>query len=114
MPKRLKYEVKWKSQEISKNGETPLIVSINQEVIGLITLKDNLKENIRENIGDIRATGIHTIMITGDTQLTAQVIAKEAGIDEVMSQAKPTDKLQRVEEEQLKGPYYRNGGRRNK
>ena len=48
-------------------------------------------------------TGIHTIMITGDTQLTAQVIAKEAGIDEVMSQAKPTDKLQRVQEEQLKG-----------
>ena len=44
-------------------------------------------------------------MITGDTQLTAQVIAKEAGIDEVMSQAKPTDKLQRVEEEQLKRPY---------
>ena len=96
-------EVKWKSQEISKNGETPLIVSINQEVIGLIALKDNLKELIRENIGEIRATGIHTIMITGDTQLTAQVIAKEAGIDEVMSQAKPTDKLQRVEEEQLKG-----------
>ena len=96
-------EVKWKSQEISKNGETPLIVSINQEVIGLIALKDNLKELIRENIGEIRATGIHTIMITGDTQLTAQVIAKEAGIDEVMSQAKPTDKLQRVEEEQIKG-----------
>ena len=66
-------EVKWKSQEISKNGETPLVVSINQEVIGLIALKDNLKENIRENIGEIRATGIHTIMITGDTQLTAQV-----------------------------------------
>ena len=96
-------EVKWKSQEISKNGETPLIVSINQEIIGLIALKDNLKENIRENIGEIRATGIHTIMITGDTQLTAQVIAKEASIDEVISQAKPTDKLQRVEEEQLKG-----------
>ena len=96
-------EVKWKSQEISKNGETPLLVSINQEVIGLIALKDNLKELIHENIGEIRATGIHTIMITGDTQLTAQVIAKEAGIDEVMSQAKPTDKLQRVQEEQLKG-----------
>ena len=96
-------EVKWKSQEISKNGETPLLVSINQEVIGLIALKDNLKEQIRENIGEIRATGIHTIMITGDTQLTAQVIAKEAGIDEVMSQAKPTDKLQRVQEERLKG-----------
>ncbi len=96
-------EVKWKSQEISKNGETPLVVSINQEVIGLIALKDNLKENIRENIGEIRATGIHTIMITGDTQLTAQVIAKEANVDEVMAEAKPTDKLRRVKEEQLKG-----------
>lgn len=96
-------EVKWKSQEISKNGETPLAVSINQEVIGLIALKDNLKENIRENIGEIRATGIHTIMITGDTQITAQVIAREANVDEVIAQAKPTDKLHRVIEEQLKG-----------
>jgi len=96
-------EIKWKSQEISKKGETPLVVSINQEVIGLVALKDNLKENIRENIGEIRSTGIHTIMITGDTQLTAQVIAKEANVDEVMAEAKPTDKLRRVEEEQTKG-----------
>ncbi|MGA7005528.1 MAG: HAD-IC family P-type ATPase, partial [Nitrososphaeraceae archaeon] len=96
-------EVKWKSQQISMDGETPLLVSINQEVIGLIALKDNLKENIRENIGEIRATGIHTIMITGDTQLTAQVIAREANVDEIMAEAKPTDKLRRVEEEQLKG-----------
>lgn len=96
-------EVKWKSQEISKNGETPLVVSINQEVIGLIALKDNLKEDIRKNIGEICATGIHTIMITGDTQITAQVIAKEANVDEVIAQAKPTDKLQRVQEEQIKG-----------
>jgi potassium-transporting ATPase ATP-binding subunit len=96
-------EVKWKSQQISKDGETPLLVSINQEVVGIIALKDNLKENIRENIGEIRATGIHTIMITGDTQLTAQVIAREANVDEVMAEAKPTDKLRRVQEEQLKG-----------
>jgi len=96
-------EIRWKSQEISKNGETPLAVSINQEVIGLVALKDNLKENIRENIDEIRSTGIHTIMITGDTQLTAQVIAKEADVDEVIAEAKPTDKLARVEEEQIKG-----------
>src|SRR6476619_1306759 len=96
-------EVKWKSQQISKEGETPLLVSINQEVIGLIALKDNLKENIRENIGEIRATGIHTIMITGDTKLTAQVIAREANVDEVMAEAQHTDKLRRVDEEQLKG-----------
>ena len=96
-------EIKWKSQEISKKGETPLVVSINQEVIGLVALKDNLKENISENIGEIRSTGIHTIMITGDTQVTAQVIAKEANVDEVIAEAKPTDKLLRVEEEQSKG-----------
>jgi len=46
-------EVKWKSQEISKNGERPLLVAIDQQVIGLIALKDNFKENIRENIGEI-------------------------------------------------------------
>ena len=96
-------EIRWKSQEISKKGETPLVVSINQEVIGLVALKDNLKENIHENIGEIRSTGIHTIMITGDAQLTAQVIAKEADVDEVIAEAKPTDKLVRVEQEQLKG-----------
>jgi K+-transporting ATPase ATPase B chain len=96
-------EIKWKSQEISKKGETPLVVSINQEVIGLVALKDNLKENISDNIGEIRSTGIHTIMITGDTQVTAQVIAKEANVDEVIAEAKPTDKLRRVEEEQSKG-----------
>ncbi|MGB7707793.1 MAG: HAD-IC family P-type ATPase, partial [Nitrososphaeraceae archaeon] len=96
-------EIKWKSQEISKKGETPLVVSINDEVIGLVSLKDNLKENIRESISEIRSTGIHTIMITGDTQLTAQVIAKESNVDEVIADAKPTDKLLRVEEEQSKG-----------
>jgi K+-transporting ATPase ATPase B chain len=96
-------EVKWKSQEISKRGETPLVVSINQEVIGLVALKDDLKENIAGNIKEIRSTGIHTIMITGDTQVTAQVIAKEASIDEVIAEAKPTDKLLRVEQEQSKG-----------
>ena len=96
-------EIRWKSQEISKKGETPLVVSMNQEVIGLVALKDNLKENIRENIGEIRSTGIHTIIITGDAQLTAQVIAKEADVDEVIAEAKPTDKLVRVEQEQIKG-----------
>ena len=96
-------EVKWKSQQISKDGGTPLAVSINNEVIGLVALKDNLKENIRENIDEVRTTGIKTVMLTGDNQLTAQVIAKEADVDEVMAEAKPTDKLRRVEEEQLKG-----------
>jgi K+-transporting ATPase ATPase B chain len=96
-------EIKWKAQEISKNGATPLAVSINNEVIGLIALRDNLKENIRERLNEVRATGITTVMITGDNRLTAQVIAKEANVDEVIAEAKPTDKLTRVEAEQIKG-----------
>jgi len=96
-------ELKWKAQEISKDGGTPLAVSINNEIIGLVALKDNLKENIREKLNEVRTTGIKTVMLTGDNQLTAQVIAKEADVDEVMAEAKPTDKLRRVEEEQLKG-----------
>jgi potassium-transporting ATPase ATP-binding subunit len=96
-------ELKWKVQEISKKGETPLVVTINYEVIGLVSLKDNLKEDIRQKLDEVRATGITTVMITGDNQLTAQVIANEANVDQVMAEAKPTDKLKRVEEEQLKG-----------
>ena len=96
-------EIKWKAQEVSKNGSTPLAVSINNEVIGLVVLKDNLKENIKEKLNEVRATGITTVMITGDNQLTAQVIAKEADVDEVIAEAKPTDKLTRVEAEQIKG-----------
>jgi potassium-transporting ATPase ATP-binding subunit len=96
-------ELKWKAQEISKDGGTPLAVSINNEIIGLVALKDNLKENIREKLNEVRTTGIKTVMLTGDNQLTAQVIAKEADVDEVMAEAKPTDKLRRVEEEQMKG-----------
>ncbi|MGN6631156.1 MAG: HAD-IC family P-type ATPase [Nitrososphaeraceae archaeon] len=96
-------EIKWKAQEMSKVGGTPLAVSINNEVIGLVALKDNLKENIRERLNEVRSTGITTIMITGDNQLTAQVIAKEADVDEVIAEAKPADKLTRVEQEQLKG-----------
>ena len=96
-------ELKWKAREIAEKGETPLAVSIGDEVIGLIVLKDNLKENIRQNLDEVRSTGITTVMITGDNQLTAQIIAREAGVDQIMAEAKPTDKLRRVVEEQEKG-----------
>ncbi|TVP40880.1 HAD-IC family P-type ATPase [Candidatus Nitrosocosmicus arcticus] len=96
-------ELKWKAQEVSKKGETPLAIAINDEVIGLVVLKDNLKENIRQKLDEVHAAGITTIMITGDNQITAQVIAQEANVNQVMAEAKPTDKLQRVLEEQQKG-----------
>jgi len=96
-------ELRWKSQEISKHGGTPLVVAINDEAIGLVSLKDNLKENICEKLEEVKVSGINTIMITGDNYLTAQVIAKEANVDQIMAEAKPTDKLNRVIEEQNKG-----------
>lgn len=96
-------ELKWKAQEIGENGGTPLAVSVGDVIIGLVVLKDNLKENIRQNLDEVKSTGITTVMITGDNQLTAQVIAKEAGVDEIMAEAKPADKLKRVVEEQEKG-----------
>ena len=102
-PQTNKAEIKWKAQEIAQNGATPIAVSLNNEIIGLIVLKDNLKENIRRKLEEVHATGITTIMITGDNKLTAEVIAKEANVNQVMSEAKPTDKLTRVIEEQQKG-----------
>lgn len=96
-------ELKWKAQEVSKRGETPLAIAINDEIIGLVVLKDNLKENIRQKLDEVHTAGITTIMITGDNQITAQIIAQEANVNQVMAEAKPTHKLQRVLEEQQKG-----------
>lgn len=96
-------ELRWKAQEISKTGGTPLAVAINDEIIGLVSLKDNLKKDIREKLDEVHVSGISTVMITGDNLLTAQMIAKEANIDQVIAEAKPTDKLNRVVEEQVKG-----------
>jgi K+-transporting ATPase ATPase B chain len=96
-------ELKWKCQEVSKTGGTPLIVMIDKTAIGLVALKDNLKENIRQKLDEVRATGISTVMITGDNRLTAEVIAREANVDQVIAEAKPTDKLRKVEEEQGRG-----------
>jgi K+-transporting ATPase ATPase B chain len=96
-------ELKWKAQEISKNGQTPFMVAVDIEAIGLVALKDNLKENICQRLDEVRAAGITTVMITGDNILTAQVIAKEANVDQIMAEAKPSDKLTLVQEEQLKG-----------
>ena len=107
-------ELKWKAHEIAEKGETPLAVSIGDEIIGLIVLKDNLKENIRQNLDEVRSTGITTVMITGDNQLTAQIIAREAGVDQIMAEAKPTDKLKKGCRRTGKRSYNRDDGRRDK
>jgi K+-transporting ATPase ATPase B chain len=85
---------------ISAAGETPIAVSRNGLVIGIIRLKDVLKEGIKEKIQALKVMGIRPVMITGDQPLTAKSIAGEVGIDEYVAQAKPEDKYRIAKREQ--------------
>jgi potassium-transporting ATPase ATP-binding subunit len=89
--------------EIARTGGTPLLVGIDNDIYGVIHLKDVLKEGIRDRIARVQAMGIKTVLITGDNPLTAAHIAREAGIDEYVAQAKPEDKLRIVKEKQAEG-----------
>lgn len=88
---------------IANTGGTPLLVSLDGELLGAIHLKDVLKEGIKERISRVRDMGIKTVIVTGDNPLTASHIAKEAGIDEYVAQAKPEDKLRIIREKQKEG-----------
>ena len=96
-------ELKEISDRIAKSGGTPLAVSRDGEVLGVIHLKDIVKGGIRERFAELRKMGIRTIMITGDNPLTASAIAAEAGVDDFLAQATPEDKLKLIREEQAKG-----------
>jgi K+-transporting ATPase ATPase B chain len=90
-------------EEISRSGGTPLVVTENREVLGVVHLKDVVKGGIKERFARLRKMGIRTIMITGDNALTAAAIAAEAGVDDFMAQATPEQKLKRIREEQAAG-----------
>jgi potassium-transporting ATPase ATP-binding subunit len=90
-------------EEIARQGSTPLVVAENNEVLGVIRLKDVVKGGIKERFAQLRKMGIRTVMITGDNPLTAAAIAAEAGVDDFIAQAKPEDKLNRIREEQVNG-----------
>jgi K+-transporting ATPase ATPase B chain len=89
--------------ELSRKGATPLVVAENNQVLGVIHLKDIVKGGIKQRFAQLRKMGIRTIMITGDNPQTAAAIAAEAGVDDFLSEAKPEDKLQRIREEQANG-----------
>jgi K+-transporting ATPase ATPase B chain len=86
--------------KISDAGDSPVAISKNREIIGIIRLRDVLKTGIKEKIQDLKAMDIRPVMITGDHPLTAKSIASEVGIDEYVPQAKPEDKHQIVLREQ--------------
>ncbi|HWB59139.1 MAG TPA: potassium-transporting ATPase subunit KdpB, partial [Chthoniobacteraceae bacterium] len=96
-------ELEAKVDAISSNGGTPLVVATKQKVMGVIYLKDIVKGGLAERFERFRAMGIRTVMITGDNPLTAAAIAKEAGVDDFLAQAKPEDKLALIRKEQTGG-----------
>ena len=84
-------------------GGTPLVVAENTTALGVIYLKDIVKGGLKERLAKLRAMGIRSIMITGDNPLTAAVIAREAGVDDFLAEAKPKDKMDLIRREQAKG-----------
>src|SRR5213594_2270196 len=96
-------KLKQLSEQISRNGGTPLAVADGSKVLGLIHLKDIVKGGMKERLAAMRAMGIRSVMITGDNPLTAAAIAAEAGVDDFLAQATPKDKLEYIKKEQAAG-----------
>jgi K+-transporting ATPase ATPase B chain len=99
----LPQKVRESVDEIARQGGTPLVVAENATALGVIYLKDIVKGGLKERLARLRAMGIRSIMITGDNPLTAAVIAREAGVDDFLAEAKPKDKMDLIKREQGKG-----------
>lgn len=96
-------EIEDRVKTISSNGGTPLVVSENEQAIGVIELQDIIKPGIRERFERLRKMGIKTVMVTGDNPLTAKYIADKAGVDDFIAEAKPEDKMNYIKKEQAGG-----------
>lgn len=96
-------EIEQKVKEISGNGGTPLVVSENEKVMGVIELQDIIKPGIQERFERLRKMGVKTVMVTGDNPLTAKYIAEKAGVDDYIAEAKPEDKMNYIKKEQMEG-----------
>jgi K+-transporting ATPase ATPase B chain len=96
-------ELRQSVEEIARNGGTPLVVTRNENALGVIHLKDIVKGGLKERFIQLRKMGIKTIMITGDNPLTAAAIAAEAGVDDFLAQATPEKKLALIREYQAGG-----------
>ncbi len=92
-----------KANEIASNGGTPLVLSENEKVLGVIELQDIIKPGIQERFQRLRKMGVKTVMVTGDNPLTAKYIAEIAGVDDYIAEAKPEDKLAYIRSEQQSG-----------
>ena len=91
------------ASSVAKKGATPLAVSVNGEIVGIVVLSDKLKAGIRDRILELRKMAVRTIMVTGDNPVTARAIAAEAGVDDFVAEVTPEQKLQLVRREQAQG-----------
>jgi len=96
-------EIEQLVENISLSGGTPLVVATSERVLGVVHLKDIVKGGLSDRFKRFRAMGIRTVMITGDNKLTAAAIAREAGVDDFLAEAKPEDKLALIRQEQQGG-----------
>ncbi|MGL5881394.1 MAG: potassium-transporting ATPase subunit KdpB, partial [Xenococcaceae cyanobacterium] len=90
-------------ERVSRLGGTPLAVCQNNDIYGVIYLKDIIKPGIKERFDQLRRMGVRTVMLTGDNRITASVIAEEAGVDDFVAEATPEDKIEVIKKEQGKG-----------
>ena len=90
-------------ERVSRLGGTPLAVCLNDDIYGVIYLKDIVKPGLRERFDQLRRMGVKTIMLTGDNRITASVIAQEAGVDDFIAEATPEDKIDVIRREQSEG-----------
>src|ERR1700712_1089295 len=90
-------------KNIASNGGTPLVVSQNEKILGVIELQDIIKPGIAERFERLRKMGVKTVMVTGDNPLTAKFIAEKAGVDDFIAEARPEDKMLYIRREQEGG-----------
>jgi potassium-transporting ATPase ATP-binding subunit len=90
-------------QSVASKGATPLVVAEDLQIVGIVVLEDVLKPAMSERFERLRRMGLRTVMITGDNPLTAATIAKKAGVDDFLAQARPEDKLAYIRKEQAEG-----------
>jgi K+-transporting ATPase ATPase B chain len=91
------------ADSVAKKGATPLAVSVNGDILGIVVLSDKLKPGIRERILELRKMAVRTVMVTGDNPVTARAIAGEAGVDDFVAEVTPEGKLELVRREQSQG-----------
>ena len=96
-------EIAERVKTIASNGGTPLVVTENEQVLGVIELQDIIKSGIQERFERLRKMGVKTVMVTGDNPLTAKYIAEKAGVDDFIAEAKPEDKMNYIRAEQASG-----------